>query len=638
MLETMRNHAQSWIAKLILWAIVLSFGLWGIGDYFLGGRVQNVASVDGEPIHDPEFAQAYERATNNYRAMFGKRFSKKLMDQLHVREKTLQAIINRRLILVEAQKLGMVTPDSAVLNEVEHNPAFSSNGRFDPARYRIMTRNMGFGSPAGYEAELKMDLLASVLEDSIMDSAPVSEADIRAEFNREFEKRVIAAVIVDPSAFANRVHVSDTQALAYYQAHKNDYRSPLRLQMLAVDISPQTLAKGITVDDAELHKDYEKHKSDFMQPEERRARHILIRVSPTASKAAQAAALKKIEAIQAKLKAGANFATLAKKYSEDKPTAVKGGDLGYFTKGTMVPAFDKAAFSMKPGQVSGIIKSSFGYHLIQLEAIRPAGPKPFAEVKEQIRKQLIQKKAGDEAYQLSQDLDDALGRNPELKDAAASLNLPVRRIGPISTKQAANDKLLASDPDFRAKVFAMKPGDPVDVVDLANGHYAAVEVTKRLEPAVLPFDAVASRVMAAAEQAAAEKMARDTAEKFLNESTGKTVAQIALDSGQPKFLSKPVRRDGPGDDATWLTSEVREAAFSTPKGQWVNHVIQVPQGLALVRVDNVIAPDSAEYAKQHDVIAQRVARNMGTVRFARWMASVRARHSIKVNTKALDRF
>ena len=637
MLETMRNHAQSWIAKLILWAIVLSFGLWGIGDYFLGGRVENVASVDGEPIHDPEFAQAYERATNNYRAMFGKQFSKELMDQLHVREKTLQAIINRRLILIEANKLGLVTPDSAVLNEVENNPAFSSNGRFDPARYRIMTRNMGFGSPSEYEAELKVDLLANVLEDSIMDSAPVSEADIRAEFNREFEKRVIAAVIVDPSTFANRVHISDTEALSYYQAHKNDYRSPLRLQMLAVDISPQNLAKGIAVDDAELRKDYEKHKSDFMQPEERRARHILIRVSPTASKADQAAALKKIEAIQAKLKAGADFATLARKYSQDS-TAANGGDLGYFTKGTMVAAFDKAAFSMKPGQISGVIKTPFGYHLIQLEAIKPAGPKPFAEVKDQIRNQLIQQKARDEAYQLSQDLDDALGKNPELKDAAASLNLPVRKIGPISAQQATSDTLLASDPDFRAKAFAMKPGDPVDVVDLANGQYAAVEVTKRLEPAVLPFDAVASRVMADAEQAAAEEMAKQTAEKFLNDSTGKTVAQIALDSGQPKFLSKPVRRNGLGDDASWLTSAVRAAAFSTPKGQWVNHVIEVPQGLALVRVDDVIAPDQTEYAKQHDAIAQQVARNMGAVRFARWMASVRAHHSIKVNTKALDRF
>jgi peptidyl-prolyl cis-trans isomerase D len=637
MLETMRTHAQSWIAKLILWAIVLSFGLWGIGDYFLGSRVENVASVDGEPIHDPEFAQAYERAMNSYRAVLGKQFSKELMAQMHVRENTLQTIINRRLILIEAHKLGLVTPDSAVLSEVERNPAFRDNGSFDPARYRIITRNMGFSSPQEYESELKVDLLATSLEKTIMDSAPVSEADIHAAFERQFEKRVIAAVVVNPAAFEKKVNVSDAEAKAYYEAHKNDYRSPLRLKMIAVEISPQAVAKGITVDDAELHKDYEAHKSDFMQPEQRRARDILIRVSPMASKAVRIAARKKIESIQAKLKAGADFATLAKKYSQDS-TAAKGGDLGYFDKGTMVAAYDKAVFSMKPGQISDIVETPVGYHLIQLEDIKPAGPEPFAEVKDKIRANLIQQKAKDEAYKLSEDLDDALGRMPELKDAAASLNLPVQEIGPISLQEAMNNKLLASDPDFRTKVFAMKPGDPVDVVDLANGDYAAAEVTDRLEPAVLPYEKVASRVQADAEQAAADKMARDTADKLLHEAGGKSVDQIAQASGQPKFLSKPVRSNGLGDDASWLTSDVREAAFSTPKGQWVDHVIGVPNGLALVRVEDVIAPDQAEYAKEHDAIALDVARNMGAVRFARWMASVRANHNIKVNTQALDRF
>jgi peptidyl-prolyl cis-trans isomerase D len=638
MLETMRTHAQSWIAKLILWAIVLSFGLWGIGDYFLGSRVQTVATVDGEPIHDPEFAQAYERETNSYRNVFGKHFSKKLLRQLHVRENTLQTLINRRLILIEAQNLGLVTPDSAVLNEVEHHRAFQDNGKFDPVRYRIMVRRMGFASPEAYEAQLKVDMLATSLEKSISDSAPISEADIHAAFERKFEKRVIAAVIVQPDSFDKKVHVSNAEAKAYYEAHKSDYRSPLRLQMLAVDIDPEAVAKGITVDDAELHKYYDKHKADFMQPEERRARQILIRVSPTASKAVRAAARKKLEAIQAKLKAGADFATLARKDSQDKSTASQGGDLGYFTKGTLAADLDKAAFSLKPGQVSDIVETPFGYHLVQLEAIKPAGPKPFAEVEDKIRDDLIKQKAQNEAYKLSQDLDDALGRMPELKDAAASLNLPVQKIGPISVQQVQSNKLLASDPDLRAKVLAMQPGDPVDVLELANGHYAAVEVTKRLEPAVLPYDKVATRVQADAEQAAAEKMAQDTADKLLHGASGKSVDQIAQTSGQPKFLSKPVRSNGDGDIASWLSSDVRAAAFATPKGQWVDHVISVPNGLALVKVENVIAPDQAEYAKQHDTIAQEVARNTGAVRFARWMASVRSEHSIKINTQELDRF
>lgn len=638
MLESMRTHAQSWIAKVLLWGIVLSFSLWGIGDYFLGSRVQSVATVDGEPIHDPEFAQAYERTTNQYRALFGKQYSRDLMKRLHVRENTLQTIINRRLILIEAHKLGLVTPDSAVLSEVEHNPDFSNNGSFDPARYSYITRSMGFSSPEAYEAQLKVDLLATTLEKSLTDSAPISDAEIRAAFNHRFEKRVIAAVVVDPDSFDKQVHVTDAEAHAYYDAHKGDYRSPLRLVMDAVDISPEHIAKGISIDDAELRKAYEKHKSEYMAPEQRRASHILISVKPTASKAAHAAARKKVEAIQAKLKAGANFAALAKKYSQDKSTAAKGGDLGYFTKGTMVPALDKAVFAMKSGQVSDVIETPYGYDLVKLTAVKPPAEKPFAEVKDRLQAGLTQAKAKDEAYQLSQDLDDALGKNPELKDAAASLNLPVRTIGPISAEQAPDDPLLGSDPDFRRKAFTLNPGDPVDVVDLANGHYAAVEVTKRLEPAVMPYSEVKARVYADAERAAADKMAKALADKLMAETDGKSVDQVAQSSGQPKFLSKPVLSNGDGDNAGWLTATVRSAAFSTPQGHWVDHVVEVPQGLALIRVEDVIAPAASEFAKQRDAVARGLAQSMGAVRFARWMASVRAEHKITVNAKALDRF
>jgi len=171
MLENMRNHAQSWLAKLILGGVALSFVLWGVGDYFMGSRVQTIAEVDGNPISDSAFYLAYERQVNNYRAALGKSFSKKAMESMGVKQITLQTLINRHLMLDEADSMGLVAPKSVLLSRVRSNPAFLSAGNFDPRRYEILTRNMGFRTPADYETNLRLDMMVDALQKAITNSA-----------------------------------------------------------------------------------------------------------------------------------------------------------------------------------------------------------------------------------------------------------------------------------------------------------------------------------------------------------------------------------------------------------------------------------------------------------------------------------
>ncbi|MDQ7010952.1 MAG: peptidylprolyl isomerase, partial [Mariprofundaceae bacterium] len=350
----------------------------------------------------------------------------------------------------------------------------------------------------------------------------------------------------------------------------------------------------------------------------------------------RAAARRKIESAQARIRAGEDFAKVAREVSEDA-TAGKGGDLGFFEHSVMVPAFDQAVFSMQKGEISDIIETRFGYHLIRLTDIRKASETPFEEVRDKLADEIRAARAAEEAYNLSRDLDDALGMEDSLKAAAESLNLSVREIGPVSRDEALADKLL-SDPSLRTQVFATMPGQPVEITELENGHFVAVEVLQRIEPDVLPYTKVAARVYEDARQEKATQLARELADKMLAEASGATLDALAQTHGQPKYIARPVRSNGTGDDASWLTQDVLNAAFRTAGGQWVDRVLEVPQGFAVVQVQRVIAPSGEEYAGKRDEIAGEVKRARGAVRFARWMASIRDRHEIVINQKALERF
>ncbi len=636
MLESMRNQAQSWLAKLILGGIALSFVLWGIGDYFLGGRIEPIAEIDGKPIGENEFYQAYERQLNSYRAMLGPQFNKDMIASLGIKDSTLQTIINRRLMLSIADELHMTAPETVILASVQSNPSFRSTTGFDAQRYRILTRNMGFASPQDYENELRLNLMVDSLQKAMMDSAHVSDAEVRDRFNSEYQQRELAAIIVDPDSLTDQVKVSEDDARAWYASHRDNYRSPLRVEINAVDINPDDLAKDLSVDEANIQAAYEERKSTLNEPEERKAEHVLIRVKSDASDEARAAARKKIEAAQARIKAGESFAKVAKDVSDDV-TAENGGDLGWFKQGVMVPEFDRAAFAMQKGEVSDIIETQFGYHLVHLTDIKQAKVKSLAEFHDQIRDELLQTMAREEAYKLSQDLDDALGMEDSLSAAAESLNMKVQHIKPVSQSEAIAEPLL-SDPQIRSKAFSTLPGQAVDIEETGDGHFIALEVINRIEPDVLPFAQVAAQALDDAKKSALRDKARQIAEDIRQHAGTASLDLLVQKYGQAKYISKPVRKNGAGDNAGWLTPDILNRAFVSVAGDWLDASFDVPQGIAVVRVEKVIDAADDEFAKQKDSIREEARKAKGAVRFARWMASVRDQHEIITHPGALARY
>ncbi|GAV20797.1 peptidyl-prolyl cis-trans isomerase D [Mariprofundus micogutta] len=636
MLESMRNHAQGWIAKVILTGIALSFVLWGVGDYFTGGNAEPVATINEKPIDGSEFYVAYERQLNAYRSMLGKQYSRELLDSLNVKETTLQTMINRKIMLDVAAKLGLAAPESVVLATVQTDPAFQSAGQFDPKRYQILTRNMGFGSSQDYENDVRMTIMIDALEKSLIQSSYVSEAEIRDLFNQKFEQRVLSSIVVDAASLLSKVEVDDATAKAWYEANKASYQSPLRVQVNTVEINPRTLAADAVINETDLLAEYEKRKAEFSEPEQRKARHILVRVNESDSEMLRVAAREKIEAAQARIKAGEDFSAIAKEISADPATAVKGGELGWFKQGMMVAAFDAAVFSMDKGTTSDIVETEFGYHLIRIDDIRPARVTPFEDVKGKIKDELLLAKGAEEAYKLSQDLDEALGMEDSLKAAAEAVDLKMLSSKAVSMDEAIVEPGL-SDQQIRQKAFATLPGQAVEIIETDDGRFIAIEVVQRIDPDVLPFAKVTRQVYSDAKQDAANKKAFEVAEEIRKQS-GKSLDELAQQFGQAKFISKPVRSTGVGDDAAWLTSAVLGNGFKAAQGSWVDQSIAVPQGFAVVHVDQVIAPSEDDYNTQKEAITKEAVKAKGQVRFARWLSSVREGYEVTTNEKALSLF
>jgi len=636
MLESMRKHAQGWIAKVILGAIILSFALWGVGDYFTGNKVEVVAEVDGEIIHKAAFLDTYKRQLNSYQSMLGDQLTKELAEQLGVKNETLQTMVNRRLMLAEADALGLVVPDEAVLGTVQSNPAFQDAKNFSTTRYQGLVRQMGFASPRDYENYLRQSIMIDTLQKAVIGSVSVSDEEVLKRFKAKFEKRVLTALVVNPADLKAKVKVNDEQARAWFESHAELYQSPLRVDIQVVDIDAKKIAANIVISDADIEQAYADRQSEFTAPEKRRASHILVRVAKDASPDVLSVAQEKIKAAQKRIQAGEAFAAVAKDVSDDV-TASEGGDLGFFASGAMVSEFEEAVFSeLKVGDVSDVIQTQYGLHLIQLNDIQEEKVKALSDVRDLLHDQLLEQASADEAYRLSEDLDNALGMEGELKLAAAKVNLPVQEFGKLSQDNSLANPLLATSKDLKDKAFSMMPGSNVEILEVSNGHFVALEVMKRTDPETMPYEEVVKRVYDDVQTDEARKQAQAIADKILEAGlAGESIKALAQKYGQPQYTSKPVLSSGEGDGAAWLPA-VLAASFRAPEASWVDATLPTSQGIAIVFVQDVRAADDKTLEKESEAVREEAIKAKGAVRFARWMASVRDRHEITVNNKVLD--
>jgi peptidyl-prolyl cis-trans isomerase D len=626
MLEALRKHTQGWMAKIILALIVVPFALFGIDSYLnnAGGQVA-VAKVDGQKISLQEYSNAVENA-RNYLQSQGQKVDAALLESPAFKQSVLDSIITRRVVEGAIQDYRFKISDDQLSQHVVGMPEFQSNGKFSEDTYnQLLSQNKL--TPAKFEQNIRKDLTVQQVRDGLTNLVFMPQKVAEQSLMSEFEQREVSVADVKVVDFINQVTVTPEQVQAYYNQHKTKFIAPAKVKLQFTLLSAAGLVGDVSVSDEEVKQDYEENAAKYQGDEQRQASHILIGFNSTASAEEKAAAKQKAESILKQVKENPkNFEKLAIEFSQDTGSASKGGDLGSFGRGAMVKPFENAAFSMKVGEISDLVESEFGYHIIKLTGITGQSS-DFDSMKLKIKAELLFQKAQAKYAELADDFGNTVyEQSGSLEPVAKKFNLQVQT-SPAMTKDEIA-KFFKSD-RLASMVFSdevLKEKRNTEAVEISPNNLVAARAVEYTPEAPRTFDEVKSGIESLLKAEAATKLAKQKGEALLAElKAGKAVnadwiPPVTIDRRNAQGLTDAVMRNVFKVNTHTLPAYY---GFNEPnKGYTVIKVIAVNQKLK----------DSPEVA---DKAYKAYQAALGSEISYAYVSSLKAKKDIQYNTKVL---
>ncbi|MBF0530687.1 MAG: SurA N-terminal domain-containing protein, partial [Deltaproteobacteria bacterium] len=395
MLDLMRKHAKSWVVSVIIGLIAVVFVFWGAGS-FRKDRGGQVATVNGDVISIGEYQEAYRRIVEMTRSQFGDGLNDEIIKMLNLKQQALDSLIVQRLIAQQAHTLGIDVLAEDLQREIAATPIFQVDGRFSPQRYQAMLSRLHY-SAAQYEELNRQELVSRKVTRLVTNLTKVSPAEAKDYFHAMKDKIDLDFVLWGPDMFRAQVKITPEDLKTYFESNKEKYRIPAMAMVAFLGFKYKDFEDKVQVKDDEITEYYDLNSDKYKEPEQVRARHILFTVDPQAKPEDIAKIKAKAEEVLAKTKApGADFAKLAQEFSQDS-TSATGGDLGWFARDKMVAPFAEAAFKLGNGQISDLVKTQFGFHIIKTEERKPAATRTLEEAKTEIKDKLIKERAAEAA-------------------------------------------------------------------------------------------------------------------------------------------------------------------------------------------------------------------------------------------------
>lgn len=531
MLQVFRRHSRSFATKVLYTAIVFVFLFWGVGVMIGGDKVNVAAMVDGEPISAQAYARAHERMQRVYRELYRENLSPQILAQLNLGQRALDDLVTELLLKREAERLGLQVTDDEVRESILEIPTFQDGARFDRKRYLNALRASRL-TPAEFEESQRETLLVSKLEGLLTDGLTASDQEIKNLYSLENEKVDVSFVKVPFNNFKDSATVSDTEVAEYYEKNKERFRKPESVIVAYIPYDPEHFAEKVPVSDQAVQEYYDAHQSDYEQPERLHLQHILFLIPPGADDAAKADIKKKATDLLASARAGGKdeFSELAKKNSQDQLSVENGGDLGVVGKGALEAPLEQAAFALEVGQVSEPVESSRGIHLIRLEEKVPGGPKPLADVRDDILKALRARGADEAAHTaLAADLERARG-GTALEEIASSQGLTVTK-----SPEATRGQTLpgVKGPTLVNNALLLEP-NAIDQVMEAEPPYYLFKVLEKTASTIPPLDGVRQAIVDNLTREKTRDAAKAAAEALLASAKTAGTAQALLDAATAK--------------------------------------------------------------------------------------------------------
>ena len=628
-------HKHKHAAQLILFLMMVPFAFFGVDYYFRGGSTADtVATVGKDKITQADFDQALRDQQQRARQMMGRNFDPAMFDNPEVRFAVLDQVVNDHLLIGKARDEKFRVSDAQLRDVIASIPAFQDGGKFSPERYELYLAGQSTNRLA-FEDKVRRDMLAAAVQEPIAAANVVARPSTERFLGLLEQQREVAIAVVNAEPFLKEAKVDEADVKAFYDKNQAAFQTPELARIEYVILTADALLGGANVDAAEVKKQYESNIAQYSTPEQRTVAHVLVPVKPDANEADRAAARKQAEELLAKAKAApAKFGDLAREFSKDPGSAQQGGDLGTFARGTMVKAFEDAAFAAKVGDIVGPVSTEFGWHIIKVNGITPGKVQPFDEVKVQIetdmkRAQAAQKfaTAADQFQNLVYEQADSLA------GAAKALNLKVEATPFISRAQA--QAIGKGNAKFVQTLFApesIQGKRNTEAIEIGPNTLIAARIVEYKPAAPRPFAEVKDELKRQLTQKAASELAQNAGRAkiaLLSEGKGDKAAGVTF--GKPVTLGRNQATPEVPPDAIAKIFQASQDKLPAYVGATSEH-----GDFAIYRLMSVTTPANPDKSKV-DAASTRLSEQIGREMLTAYLASLKAKADVKINQANLEK-
>ncbi len=644
MLNYIRNSGMD---KVFLWGILFAFIAtifysWGAGGQF-GGANKTVATVNGLEIKVNEFERAYGNIINFYREQFRGQFSEEMAAKLNLKENALDALIQNRLVILEAEKMNLMVSDQELAESIFKQPQFQKDNKFSNSLYNNYLRFSRI-SAKDFEDNQRKNLLREKLEGIIKASTQISESEIQEAYKNENEKIKFKYIGFSKDYFRPAGRPSDEETQKYFESHKSQFEVPEQIQVQYVKLTPKMVEETIKIYEEDIKDYYDTNQAKFFIKKQYKASHILIKndtplpfgedlsdeeIEKLLNEADEKTKIKADEILK-QIKEGADFGEMAKKYSADTASGNNGGSLGQFSRGMMVPEFEAALDQLKAGELGGPVKTMFGFHIIRLEEVKEEHLKPLTEVQEEIKKILKDDKAQKRIRRIAKKIRKAAGVGNNLTQASLEYKAETKTTEFISRK-VHNVPEIGNIPEFFNTAFSLAGEQLSDPVNTPEASYL-LKIVARKDPYIPELNEVLSEVTQAVVEeknnSATESQFKALGERLKSDKNLEQLSkELKMDVEETPFINQSDSIPGIGN-----IQSIKDAVFPLKPGQTTTGASRGVYYLIQMVERQVADQPDPEKSKK---IYTRIKNEKARVVFQEWMENVKEKADILIDQTLL---
>ncbi len=643
MLNLIRQHADSWMVKTVLWLIIFAFVgtifySWGMGGA-PGSRGGVVATVEGVEIPYSEYDKTFNNLISFYRDQFKGQFSDDLIQRLDLKTQALDALIHRKLLLLESDNLNIKVSDEELVTHIQNFPAFQKDNKFNKTyydNYIQFNRLTHLDFEDGQREALRMNKLEKMITGNTL----VSKSEVLDAFKMEEESVKFDYVSFSEDHFETKQPVNETDLKSFYDKNKAQFEIPDQIKVDYVKVNPKDFEESITPNEEDIQEYYDSKIATFRVEKTYAASHILFQLEPAKideaatdaerQKASEDAAKQEAEETLKKINEGADFAKLAEQLSDDPSSGGKGGSLGEFPEGTMVPEFEAALEKLEAGKISEPVKSPFGYHVIRLDKKTDARVKSLVEVKDAVIKSIKETKARQKARRIVKRIYKSTQKGSSFSDAAAEQKAEVKTSDLISRQKHVITEV-GSAPEFFNAAFTLADDQVSDPIHTFEASFI-LKIKERKAAYVPDLESVRKEVEEKAKKAASKKLTsgkfKELADKLESGKNLKKIAEeLKMDIQHTPFFSRADSIPGVGD-----FQNIKDKVFPLEKEQTASETAFRKHFLIQLK-DRKNAGEPTK--EQLDTISARLKRQKSTTVFNDWIKNLRDKSNILIDQTLL---